>query len=297
MTVGKRTILVTGCSDGGLGSALALALHHRGWRVFATARNVSKLAAARSAGIECLQMDVGSDESISACVDEVKKLTGGSLNALVNNAGKGYSMPLIHMDIDEAHDLFDLNVFSIIRVTRGFLPLLLKSHGGALVANNTSGMGLLGAAIPFMGPYSASKAAATNLTDGLRLELAPFGIRVVNMLTGAVKSEFAENSTAPGLPLDSMYNLAKDAIEGPMKGVQQSSIDKCDAATWARQVAGDLSQQKPPYLISRGTKAGSARLATLLPIGTLDGMLKGMSGIDVLEKRIREKGGISKLAS
>lgn len=291
----KRTILVTGCSDGSLGSALALALHHNGgWRVFASARNPAKLEAVKAAGIECVKLDVGSEESIAASVQEVKRLTGGSLDALVNNAGVGYSAPLIHVDIQQAHDLFDLNVFSIIRVTRAFLPLLIKSQHGAIVANNTSGAGLLGANIPFQGAYGASKAAAASLTDCLRLELAPFGIRVVNLVTGTVKTTFFDNSTTPGLPDDSIYNLAKEAIEPSMIG-NQPGLDKSDASTWAKQVVGDLSRRKVPHMIFRGSKAGTARFATLFPTGTFDSILKQASGLDVLEENIKKQGGVANI--
>ncbi|KAM5349539.1 hypothetical protein ACJ41O_006044 [Fusarium nematophilum] len=289
----KRTILVTGCSDGSLGSALVLALHDRGWRVFASARNTSKLTAAKSAGIECVQLDVGSEESISAAVEQVKQLTGGSLDGLVNNAGAGYSAPIVHVDIDKAHDLFELNVFSLVRTTRAFLPLLLKSDRGPIVVNNTSAAGLLGCGIPFQGAYAASKAAATSLTEALRVELAPFGIRVINLLTGVVTSTFFDNAVHPELPSGSIYNPAKEAIEATMGG-DQLGTTKGDAATWARQVAGDISKRKPPHLVFRGPMAGLARMVTLLPTGLMDGTLKELSGIDVLERKIQEQGGLDK---
>ncbi|CAM1509576.1 Fc.00g033150.m01.CDS01 [Cosmosporella sp. VM-42] len=287
----KRTILVTGCSDGSLGSALAVALHEAGWRVFASARNPSKLSAVKEAGIECVQIDVGSDQSIAAGVEQVKQLTGGSLDALVNNAGMGSSAAVIEMDIDKAHDLFDLNVFSIVRVTRKFLPLLLKSTSGALLINNTSASSLLGCGLPFQYTYNASKAAASSLTEGLRIELAPFGIRVINLITGGVKSAFYDNAHRPELAADSIYNLAKDEIERPMAG-DQKGMHKPDAMTWARQVAKDLAQRKPPYLVFRGASAGTARLATLLPIGTVDGTLKKLSGLDIFEQKLKKAGGL-----
>ncbi|KAH7123209.1 hypothetical protein B0J13DRAFT_566238 [Dactylonectria estremocensis] len=290
----KRTILVTGCSDGSLGSALALALHHVGWRVFASARNLSKLTAAKDAGIECVQMDVGSDESISAAVEQVKQLTGGSLDGLVNNAGGGYMTPIIHVDIAKAHDLFELNVFSIIRVTQGFLPLLLKSDRGAIIANNTSGSGLLGVGTAFHGAYNASKAAAASITENLRIELVPFGIRVINLVTGAVKSTFHTNAIDCELPPDSIYNVAKDVVEQTMAG-NMTGMKAADPNTWAKQVAADISQRNPPHAVYRGGMAGTARLGTLLPTGTLDGTMKKMAGVDVLERRIKEKGGLKKI--
>jgi NAD(P)-dependent dehydrogenase (short-subunit alcohol dehydrogenase family) len=290
----KRTILVTGCSDGGLGSALAIALHDLGWRVFASARNPAKCTAVTAAGLEWVQMDVGSEESIAAAVEQVRNLSGGTLDGLVNNAGGGYSTPFIHADIDKAHDLFELNVFSIIRVTRAFLPLLLKSDRHPIVANNTSAAGLLSCGQAFQGIYAASKAAATTLTEIMRLELGPFGVRVVNLLTGGVKSSFQDNKENAVLPAGSIYNVAKAAIEGPMNG-DMPGMDVADRNTWAKQVAKDLSHRNPSHLIFRGAMAGLSRLATLLPIGSLDGTLKKLVGIDVLERNIKEQGGLERI--
>ena len=286
----QRTVLVTGCSDASLGSQLALAMHDNGWRVFASARNPAKLAAVRAAGIECVQMDVSSDESISAAVEKVKELTGGSLDALVNNAGGGYSMPVIDADIDKLRELFEVNIFSIIRTTRAFLPLLFKSDCDPIIANNTSGSGLLGCGVPFQGGYAASKAAAASLTESLRIELAPFGIRVLNLVTGGVKSTFFKNSNDAQLPPESIYNLAKGAIESPMNG-KQPGMNKVDAAAWAKLVAKDISQRRPPHLIYRGSQATIARIVSLLPIGTVDRTLKKMSGIDILEQKMQEQSG------
>ncbi|KAF9769558.1 hypothetical protein IL306_013022 [Fusarium sp. DS 682] len=291
----KRTILITGCSDGSLGSALALAMKDRGWRVFPSGRNLAKLSKVKEAGLECIELDVGSDESVSAAVESVKQLTGGSLDALLNNAGTGYSTPIIHADINKSHDLFELNVFSIIRVTHAFLPLLLNSTHGALLINNTSASSLLGAGVPFQGVYAASKAAASSLTESLRIELAPFGIRAINMFTGGVKSTFFNNSPDGELPKDSIYNVAKEEVESSMNGNEPGlSNNKPDAETWAKQVARDLSQRKPPYCIFRGAAAGTARYGTLFPTGTFDSMVKQMGGIDVLERKLEEERSASK---
>ncbi|KAH7312627.1 hypothetical protein B0I35DRAFT_513950 [Stachybotrys elegans] len=291
----KKTVLITGCSDGTLGSALALAFHAAGgWRVFASARNLAKLHDVRSAGIECVQLDVQSQESIAKAVDEVRTLTGGALDALVNNAGTGYNMPVMHMDLQMTRDVFDLNFFSLVTVTQAFIPLLLQSTRSPLIANNTTGQALLGCGFPFQAAYAASKAAAASLTENLRMELGPLGIRVVNLLTGGVKSKFTSNPDFSGteLPPDSIYNLAKSAIEGAWRDTTDSG--KADAGEWAKQVVRDLSQSKPSYLISRGQQAMLGRFVTLLPIGTMDGTFQKMTGLDVLDKEIRAAGGVHK---
>ncbi|KAJ0116903.1 hypothetical protein J7T55_003317 [Diaporthe amygdali] len=294
MTEGKKTVLITGCSDGSLGSALALAFHAAGWRVFATARNPAKLSAVHAAGIECETLDVQDAASITAAASHVRALTGGSLDALVNNAGVGYSMSVTDSSLPHIHTLFELNVYSIISVTRAFLPLLLQSTARPLIANNTSAMGLLGCGMPFQGGYSASKAAATSLTEALRLELAPFGIRVCNIVTGRVRSTFFDNSNDAVLPPESIFNLAKDAIEDPMNG-RNTPNNREDPNHWAANVVRDLSQPNPPYLVCRGGLAGSGRIVSFLPLGALDSHFKKASGLDVLDQKIRERGGWEKM--
>ncbi|KAI8961685.1 putative estradiol 17 beta-dehydrogenase [Daldinia sp. FL1419] len=288
----KRTILITGCSDGSLGSALALSFHKLGWRVFASARNPSKLKEVEAAGIETIKLDVLSDESVAGAVAKVRELTGGTLDTLLNNAGAGYSLPLMDVDIDKAREIFDLNVFSIIRTTRAFLPLLIQSEG--MVVNNTSGVAMTAGAIPFQGSYNASKAAAANLTEVLRLELAPFGIRVINLMTGAIRSTFFTNIPTTTLPPNSIYNLAKETVEKAMVGAEtnQKGTDRFE---WADQVARDLNRPKPPYLIWRGKFSSVVRYLSLFPVGWFDGFAKGLVGLDVLERKIQEIGGPKKV--
>ncbi len=285
----KKTILVTGCSDHGLGAALALALQERGWRVFASARTISKMSAVETAGIKLIQLDVTSEQSIAEAVISIQQLTGGSLDAILSNAGAGYSIPLIHTDIDKAHEIFDLNAFSIIRLTRAFLPLLQKSQSGGLIVNNTSAMGLLGCGIPMQGPYNASKAAAASITEGLRIELAPLGIRVVNLVTGMIRSTFADNASKGELPPDSPYSPAKARIEEVMSGPPPDFVPT-DAAKWARQVAGDISKERPSYMLFRGSNAFLARLCALLPLGLIDHVLNQAGGLDVLAQSIKSQG-------
>ncbi|KAI1658412.1 hypothetical protein F4813DRAFT_395758 [Daldinia decipiens] len=288
----KRTILITGCSDGSLGSALALAFHKIGWRVFASARNPSKLKEAEFAGIETIQLDVLSEKSIADGVTKVKELTGGSLDAVLNNAGAGYSLPLMDIDIGKAQELFDLNVFSIIRMTRAFLPLLIES--GSMVVNNTSAVSVPAGAVPFQGAYNASKAAAANLTEVMRLELAPFGVKVINLVTGSVQSTFFDNAPTAILPPTSLYNIAKEAIEKAM-GYDTSTKSFGDPNQWANQVANDVSRPHPPHWVWRGQYTLQVRIASLLPIGYFDSFKKKLAGLDVLERKIQEQGGASKV--
>lgn len=282
----KRSIVITGCSDGSLGAALARSFHKAGWRVFATARNTAKLNKTKEAGIDTLPLDTLSDESIANCVARVQDLTGGSLDALLNNAGAGYSMPLLDIDIAKARELFDLNVWSLISVTRAFFPLLRKSSHGAMVVNNTACSSVTAGAMPFSGAYNASKAAAASLTEVLRLELEPFNIKVINLMTGSVRSTFHDNAPTATLPPTSLYNVAKETVEKAMSGANAANGSDPDA--WADQVVKDLSKRNPPYWVWQGKFALLVRIASHLPVGILDSSMKTMVGLDKVEQKVKE---------
>ncbi|KAK5947552.1 hypothetical protein PMZ80_001705 [Knufia obscura] len=286
----KKVVLITGCSDGGLGSALALAFHETGqYRVVATARDLSKLGDTRAAGIEELELDIVSKDSVSACAQKLEALTGGHLDLLINNAGTGYNMPVLDINLDEGRRVFDVNVWSLITVSRAFLPLLMKTPN-AKIANNVSVAAY--ASMPLQGVYNASKAAANLMTETLRLELKPFGIGVVSLMTGSVKTNFYTNIAQQGhwgsLPDDSIYRV----VPGGLKMMQSQDAqvlvfkDSMDATTWARQVVGDLSPANPPIQIWRGTKAWLIRLVALLPTGILDSVYTKASKLDELEKAL-----------
>ncbi|KAK0627953.1 hypothetical protein B0T14DRAFT_563714 [Immersiella caudata] len=291
----KRTVLITGCSDGSLGSALALAFHAStsGWRVFASARNPAKLTACTTAGIETLCLDTTSPASIASAVSHISALVGDSgLDALLNNAGAGYSMPLIDLDINKAKALYDVNVWSLIGVTRAFLPLLRKSSHpyGPLVANNTSQSSQIPGTVPFTAAYTSSKAAATSLTEAMRLELGVLGIKVVNLMTGTVDSGFRGNLERLEIPGDSPYVKVKEEVEKAMamEGMDDGAMD---AGVWAAEVVRELGREKPSHWVWKGTFSGLVRLANHLPVGLLDGKMKEVSGLDAVEKRVRELGG------
>ncbi|GAM90042.1 hypothetical protein ANO11243_080820 [Dothideomycetidae sp. 11243] len=280
MSQSKKTVLVTGCSDGGLGAALSVAFHNAGWHVIATARDVTKMKNLQAQGIETQQLDVLSDSSIKECVGRVQHL-----DMLLNNAGGGYSMPISDLSIPQAKQLFDLNVWSYIAVTQAFLPLLLRSKG--TIVNNTSVAGLM--TMPFQAAYNASKAAMINFSDSMRLELEPFGVNVVNLLTGGVNSNFFQNATkntGSRLPKGSLYEPAKDAVEKLMSG-EPLVQGNPSASDWARQVVNDLVRPRPPMNIWRGGSAFMVRLASFLPFGTTDGMIKKLVGLDVVAKSIQ----------
>lgn len=125
-----KTVLVTGCSAGGIGAAVALLLAKRGHYIFATARSLSKIPPELSdlPNVTVLPLDVTSAPSINAAVDAVTA-NGRQLDVLLNNAGGGYSMPALDIDIEKAQQLYDINVWGVLRTVQAFANSLIKSKG------------------------------------------------------------------------------------------------------------------------------------------------------------------------
>ncbi|OKO94966.1 NADPH-dependent 1-acyldihydroxyacetone phosphate reductase [Penicillium subrubescens] len=138
-----KYVLITGCSDNGIGSALAKSFHAKGLHIIATARNITKMQNLQSLpNITFLELDVTSPESITAAYTIVEKQTNGKLDYLVNNSGAGFVMPLLDSDIDMGKNMFEVNVWGVIRVTQVFAPLVVNAKG--MIVNNVSTAACLG---------------------------------------------------------------------------------------------------------------------------------------------------------
>lgn len=172
------TVLITGCSSG-IGRALADAFRDAGHEVWATARKPDDVDTLLAAGFAARQLDVNDGEALTRLADELEDRHGG-LDILINNAGYGAMGPLLDGGVEAMRQQFETNVFALVGVTRALFPLLRRSRG--LVVNIGSVSGVL--VTPFAGAYCASKAAVHGLTDALRLELAPFGIQVMEVQPG-----------------------------------------------------------------------------------------------------------------
>jgi NAD(P)-dependent dehydrogenase (short-subunit alcohol dehydrogenase family) len=192
-----RTVLVTGASAG-IGRYLALDLAERGHRVFAAARNEKALeglraeAASSGAAVEPLVMDVTSAESIAAAVATVRAATGGhGVDVIVNNAGYGQGGALLELSDETLRQQFDTNVFGLMAVTRAFAGEMIARERGWIV--NVSSIGGR-VTFPFFGAYHASKYALEALSDALRAELGPLGVRVAVVEPGPIQSQFSERA-------------------------------------------------------------------------------------------------------
>ncbi len=191
-------VLVTGATAG-IGRFLSLDLAKRGHRVFATGRRADALESLREEAeklglsIVPVVLDVTNEATIEAAAKSVHETCGGALDVLINNAGYGQAGPLAEMSDETLRKQFDTNVFGVMSVTRAFLPLMMAKGAGTVINVSSTG-GLLTA--PMMGAYHASKYALEAMSDALRMELAPFGVRVVVIEPGPIKSEFTGRTLA-----------------------------------------------------------------------------------------------------
>lgn len=282
-----RRVLITGCADGGLGAALAVAFRQKGHEVFAAGLNISEMSEAKSAGAHTLTLDVTSQQSINRCMEEVKQLSNNSLDILVNNAGRNYGMPVVDIDIDEMHKLFQVNVYPIITVTRAFLPLLRnaqKQNGAGILVNNTSIQSLV--PLPFDGAYNASKAASAMLTSVLRLELDPFNIKVVDLKTSSVKTQIHnfKPSAARELPNDSIYSFARPELNAMFRGTGKTE-GAITSAEWASGVVQALSQPNPPATVWIGGQSTTIWWYQWVPQFFADKVLKSLAGIPAMKRK------------
>jgi NAD(P)-dependent dehydrogenase (short-subunit alcohol dehydrogenase family) len=180
-------VLITGTSTG-IGRATALHLDQLGYQVFATVRKERDAASLRSQASERLTpllLDVTDEVSISQAEEVVSQVVGDAgLMGLVNNAAVAFVSPLEFAPLDEMRWLFEVNFFGLLAVTQKFLPLLRQAHGRIVNVSSTASV----VVAPFHGPYSASKLALNGLSDALRLELRPLGVKVSVIIYGSVKT-------------------------------------------------------------------------------------------------------------
>lgn len=267
--------LITGCSSG-IGRALADAFQGAGYQVWATARRDEDVAALGQAGFRGVLLDVNDEPAVERLAELLQREAGG-LDVLVNNAGYGAMGPLLDGGSQAIRRQFETNVFAVVGVTRALFPALRARRG--LVVNIGSVSGVL--VTPFAGAYCASKAAVHALNDALRLELAPFGIEVMEVQPGAIASNFGANASREMAAV-----VSEDSAWWPLRQFIQAraaaSQDKpTPASDFARELLAATQKSPRPRLVRIGN--GSRALPLLsrwLPTSLLDKALKKRFGLD-----------------
>jgi len=182
---GKKIALITGASSG-IGEAIAKLLAQNNYIVYGAARRTDKMEHLKSLGVHTLSMDVSNDDSIIKCVEEII-IAEGRIDILINNAGFGSFGAIEDVAMKDARYQMEVNLIGLARLCQLVLPHMRYHHFGKIV-NVTSIGGKI--ATPLGGWYHASKFAVEGLSDSLRLEVKPFGIDVIIIEPGGVKTEW-----------------------------------------------------------------------------------------------------------
>ena len=271
----KPVVLVTGCSEGGIGWHLCVAFASAGCRVFATARRVEAMRGLEAHGCTCLALDVTSEASIKAAVADVLA-QAQRIDVLVNNAGRGCAGPLAEVPLAQVRATFEANVFGLLAVTQAVVPSMAARRSGTVV-HIASIVGQV--ATPFAGAYCSSKAAVVSLGDCMRVELAPFGVRVVTVCPGAIRSKFGEN-TAGELDLSTLRLYAPFRAAVAARATASQSTASTPGEEFAARVVRDVLRPEPPALLWVGHMSLLFRvLRWLLPLRLRDALLTKRFGL------------------
>src|SRR5512144_349111 len=252
-----RTVVITGTSTG-IGRACALHLDGLGFHVFAgvrTSRDAESFQREPARRITPLLMDVTEKASVRAAADAVTAALGDAgLSGVVNNAGIVVSGPLEFLPESEIRKQFEVNIMGPITVVQAFLPLLRKARGRIVNMSSISGR----MALPFLGPYAASKFALEAITDSLRVELLPWEIKVSLIEPGAVKtpiwekSRIAAEKEARNFPPEAyeLYGRATAAFRSETEKADRAGVET-GVVVHAVEQALMAKEPKTRYLVGR----------------------------------------------
>lgn len=275
---GAPVVLITGCAKGGIGYEYCVAFSALGCRVIATdipahIPDLTSDSTSAAAAVEVLPLDVTSDASVTAAVSQILA-THGRIDVLVNNAGIGCTGPLAELGGESVRRAMDVNFHGQLRLIHAVAPHMAARRTGR-IANVGSVVGT--AATPWAGGYCASKAAVHAATDALRLELAPFGVRVVKVVPGAVRSGLghanaAQMSAGAGDGGQKnrwgMYGDFAAAIEERATASQGKGT--MEAAVFARHVARKVMSARPPREVVYGSMTVLFAVLAAAPVWARD---------------------------
>jgi NAD(P)-dependent dehydrogenase (short-subunit alcohol dehydrogenase family) len=264
----NKVALVTGASAG-IGKSIVRRLLREGWTVYGAARRVDKMEDIQSEGAKVLSLDVTSEESMKAAAEKLLA-DEGRIDALVNNAGYGSYGAIEEVPLSEARRQFEVNVFGLIRLTQLFLPAMRQTRSGTIVNISSMGGRIW---MPIGGWYHATKHALEVLSDALRMETRPFGIRVVVVQPGSIKSEWS------GIAADNLQQHSKgtaySSLVEPMVRALRTPPFAADPDVIATAVSKAVSSRRPRrrYATPMDAKL-MIFLRWLLPEGAWELMMK-----------------------
>ena len=217
----KNVALVTGSSSG-IGFETALLLARSGFHIYASMRNLEKskniteIANTEKLPLQVIQLDVNDDKSVKDAINKIIA-ENGRIDILVNNAGYGLFSPIEDVTLDQVKEQFETNFFGVVRVTKEVLPIMRKQRNGIIV-NVSSAAGRVG--IPVYSAYVATKFALEGLSESMRYELKEFGINIVIIEPGVIRTNIVENLKTADIRSRSKSPYA-DLIEKVSKGFEK----------------------------------------------------------------------------
>jgi NAD(P)-dependent dehydrogenase (short-subunit alcohol dehydrogenase family) len=267
MTTNRPVALVTGASSG-IGKAAALALVDAGFEVVGTSRRAS--GDPRRDGVTFLDLDVASDTSVARAVDRVTEKFG-RIDVLVNNAGIGSAGAGEERSLAQDQQLFDINVFGLIRMTKAVLPHM-RAQGRGRIINISSVLGFVPA--PYMAAYAASKHAVEGYSESVDHEVRQHGVRVLLVEPAVTRTAFEANSPKPAMPLP-VYEQQRQVFERVMGAAMK---DGDDPATVAKAIVAAATDPKPRLRYPAGPTAGRvSALRRLVPSRAFDRQIRKLN--------------------
>ena len=237
----NKIALVTGASSG-IGATTAKELAKNGYTVYAAARRVDKMQELKKDGIKPIALDLTKDESVVQCVQDILK-EAGRIDVLVNNAGYGSYGAIEDVPMEEARHQFEVNLFGMARLIQFVTPTMRENHYGKIVNISSMGGKIW---TKFGGWYHATKFAVEGFSDCLRMELAPFGIDVVVVEPGGIKTDWgiiAANNLKETAKGGAYETYANKAADGMIKNYSGNMLTKPEVI--ARTVRKAVMKKRP----------------------------------------------------
>lgn len=273
-----KIILITGASSG-IGYDAAETLAKQGHRVYAAARRVERMEPLKEFGVNILKMDVTDEESMKQGVEAVFQAEG-RIDVLVNNAGYGYFGAIENVSLEEARRQVEVNVFGLARLTQLVLPIM-RAQGSGRIINTSS---IAGKMVIYLGGwYNVTKYAVEAFSDALRMEVKPFGIDVVKIEPGSIKTDWGVIA-AKNLQESSegtAYEENGARWSNSMRWFYQSNLLSSPKVI-TRTISRAVNSRHPRAVYCRGRFSFSGRVAhALLPARWWDAMMRKLGKIKV----------------
>ncbi|KAI3699512.1 hypothetical protein L2E82_43887 [Cichorium intybus] len=276
----QKIVLITGCAKGGIGYEYCKAFAEQNCHVVASdiPQRMDDMLELRELNIETLELDVLSDKSVSSAVNAIIS-KHGKIDVLINNAGIGSTGPLAELSLDEIKKAYEINTLGQLRMVQHVVPSMASRRSGVIV-NVGSVVGKV--PTPWAGSYCSSKAAVHSISHTLRLELKPFGINVVLVIPGAIRSSLGSHNT--GLLANYDWKLYKDFSDAIAERARASQVGKStDATLFARHVVKKVLSPKPPKQIVFGHMTSLFAFLSVSPLWVRDLFFTKRFGVEKKE--------------